>query len=140
MNLSAGIAMFHLGACVLLLGGATLSSGDQSQNETSVDVRGVIKKIELKGPKDQPDILGTILVEGSKDEKDVYYAAAKVKVTGGTKISRDDGKGPKPAAFKDLKEGQRVEVIFAGLVYIEKDPVEGKAGKVTILPMLEEKK
>jgi hypothetical protein len=124
------VNLFMCGVCA-----PALVAGDkEKQDETPVvDVRGTIKKVDTKPAKVPANVFAVLTIEGPAD-KGAFYPKASVKVTKASKIFVSDGKNREPAAFKDLKEGQRVEVLFKGLVINDTDPPEGTAGEIIILP------
>src|SRR5947209_6440430 len=58
-------------------------------------------------------VLGSVLVEGVKEETTQYDKAA-VRITDKTKIEKRAGKERKPAKFDDLKVGAKVQAKFTG--------------------------
>ena len=118
----------------IVAAGPRLQASDNKDEGIAFDIRGTIKKVDLKPPRAPANVLALITVEAAKMDKDSLYAKASVKVTAATKIVAADAKEGKPAALKDLKEGMRIEVVFVGLVINDREPVEGTAGKIVILP------
>jgi len=121
MRLSAVCA----GLAVVVLASSSLA------DEKKVSIRGSLASAGAAGDDEKKTgLLGTLLVEGSKD-KDTEYDKATVKVTKGTKIYRQVGKDLKEASFDDLKGGVKVEIWFTGPVQ-ESFPVGATAGKIVI--------
>ena len=99
-------------------------------DDGKADCRGTIMKVtDLKK---KAGVLGTILVDGRPNEKNVEYNVAVVKITDKTKIEKLVGKERKPAKFEDLKKGAKVQARFTGPV-AESYPVQAAAKEVLIL-------
>jgi hypothetical protein len=102
--------------------------------DEKVSIRGMPASVspaddELK----KQGVLGTVLIESARKDKDTEYDKAIVKVTRATKIYKQVGKDLKDASFDDLKAGVRMEIQFQGPVQ-ESIPVQAMAGKIVILP------
>jgi hypothetical protein len=96
------------------------------------DIRGAITKVNASDDDvKKKGILGTLLVEGTK-ERTTNYDKASVKISNKTKILKQDGKERKEAKFEDLKKGCKVQIDFTGPV-AESYPVQATAGTVIIL-------
>ncbi len=93
------------------------------------DVRGTI--VRLTKADGQKNVLGRVLIEGTQ-ESNTQVDKASVTVTTQTRLFRKEGEELEPAAFADLKEGQRVEACFAGPV-LESYPVQATAAEIIIL-------
>jgi hypothetical protein len=91
-------------------------------------VRGAIARIEREG---RGKILARILINGVK-EPDTRVDKAFVDVTDETELFIKRGGERKPAEFAALKEKQRVEARFKGLVR-ESYPVQATAAEITLL-------
>src|SRR5262245_26160885 len=112
----------------LALTAACFLEGAQSFSSSEVDVRGAITRIEREG---RGKISARILIEGDK-EPDTRVNKAFVDVTDETELFIKRGGERKPAEFAALKEKQRVEARFKGLVR-ESYPVQATAAEITIL-------
>jgi beta-N-acetylhexosaminidase len=75
--------------------------------------------------------LCTLRVEGTK-EKTTTYDKASVKITGKTKILKQDGRERKEAKVEDIRKGCKVQIDFTGPV-AESYPVQATAGTIVIL-------
>jgi hypothetical protein len=111
---------------LLSLGGITQGQADDPDK---VDIRGTIKRATAD---EKANEVGSLLVVGAL-EKDTAYEQAIVSITKDTKIEILEGKDRKPAAFKDLKEGVRIQATFVGAV-VRPTPVLATAGSILILP------
>jgi hypothetical protein len=112
----------------LALTAACLLEDAQSFSSSEVDVRGAIARIEREG---RGKILARILINGVK-EPDTRVDKAFVDVTDETELFIKRGGERKPAEFAALKEKQRVEARFKGLVR-ESYPVQATAAEITLL-------
>jgi hypothetical protein len=112
----------------LALTAACLLEDAQSFSSSEVDVRGAITRIEREG---RGKILARILIKGVK-EPDTRGDKAFVDVRDETELFIKREGERKPAEFAALKEKQRVEARFKGLVR-ESYPVQATAAEITIL-------
>lgn len=107
--------------------GCTFLSADEKPSIT-----GIVQDIATgKGDKAVP---GRFLIHGQGD-----YDKASVKVTDKTVIKIGEGKEAKEGKFSDIKKGTKLIVWFTGPV-AESYPVQATAGKIVIMPVVEEKK
>ncbi len=112
----------------LCLGFLTADAADAAK----VDIRGTITRLNPGDDATRKEgILGYLLVEGQK-EKDTEHDKARIRVTDKTKIERLVEGARKPAEFKDLKRGMKVQATFTGPV-AESYPVQAAAGTILIL-------
>lgn len=100
-------------------------------SEGKADIRGMISQVRRAECKEGGRILGSVFVEGAK-ETDTQVDKAVITVTSETRLLVEQGDGREPAAFADLKEGQKVEARFVGPV-LESYPVRATAGEIIIL-------
>ena len=101
----------------------------QGDSPGKADIRGTIKRASTGGKANE---VGSLLVVGTF-EKDTAYEQAIVSITKDTKIEIFKGKDRKPATFKDLKQGVRIQATFVGPV-VRPTPVLATAGHILILP------
>lgn len=106
-----------------------------ANTQKRTDVRGVITHISRS--ESQKNVLGTFLVEGTK-ESDTQVDKANLTVRTNTKFFIEHDGKREPARFADLKEGQQVEVSFTGPLR-ESYPVQTDADEVTILSSVQGK-
>lgn len=121
LNSSGVIAFAGMVACTLSITPASA--------QKRADVRGIISHISRA--ENQKNVLGRILIEGTKDS-DTQVDKANLYITTETKFFVEHDGEREPATIADLREGQRVEASFVGPV-MESYPVQAKAGEITIL-------
>ena len=98
-------------------------------SRSRADVRGTVSHVaRVEG---REGVLGRVLIEGVK-ERDTEVDRASVTVTAETRLSIERDGVREPAAFTDLKKGQKVEARFTGPV-LESYPVQATAGEIIIL-------
>ncbi len=107
-----------------------------SKPKPTVSIRGSVTTIHLISSRPVRDILGSISVEGVKQD-DTLFDSATVTVARSTRFSLRTENGMRPMTFDDLREGDRIEAMFTGRV-AESYPVQATAKHIVILTNSEE--
>lgn len=107
-----------------------------SKPKPTVSIRGSVTTIHPISSRPARNILGSISVEGVKQD-DTLYDSATVTITRRTRFSLRTEDGTRPMTFDDLREGDRIEAIFTGRV-AESYPVQATASHIVILTNSEE--
>jgi endonuclease/exonuclease/phosphatase family metal-dependent hydrolase len=98
------------------------------------DIRGRIEKINpTESANGNKETLGTLLVEGAKDDKPRFDKAV-VRVTTATRIYRVNGQERTSISFDELKKGDRIEARFVPGPVLMSYPVQATAAEIVIMP------
>jgi hypothetical protein len=100
------------------------------RDDALIDIRGKITRLHLPDPRDD-DLVRYLHVEGAL-EKDTRHDKASVRVPATARVFKLMDGRKLDAKYTDLKQGQIVEVKFAGPV-AKSYPVQGSAAEIIIL-------
>ena len=95
------------------------------------DISGKIKKINRAEAAGNSDALGTILIEGSGQDKPRFDKAI-VRVTTATSINLINGQERRPVSFDELRVGDRVSARFTHGPVLMSYPVQATAAEIII--------
>lgn len=96
------------------------------------DIRGRIEKINpVKSATGNRETIGTLLIEGGKDDKPRFDKAV-VRVTTETRINLLRGQELTSLSFGELKKGDRVEARFVPGPVLMSYPVQATAAEITV--------
>jgi endonuclease/exonuclease/phosphatase family metal-dependent hydrolase len=95
------------------------------------DISGRIKKIDRAGNAGSGEALGTLLIEGSGEDKPRFDRAV-VRITTRTTIGIVQEQKRRPASFDELRVGDRVSARFAPGPVLMSYPVQATAADITI--------
>lgn len=112
--------------------GSAVGTPDEPAGTTGLDLRGTVISVAVSDGTAGREVVGSLLVEGSKDSR-ALYDAASVTITKETKFfAQVDGSVAEVhPEIEDLK-GRQIEAGFTGPV-AESYPVQATAGWITIL-------